>query len=186
MAMFCINVWPRQTLPALLLGSLTSAVGNTVLVWATDAGKTSVIYGMMALVGHGIGMLMIPGSLHGLAYFPTLTAAISFLASFALPFGGTVSLTLMSTVFNNKSGAKHADAKRGIHFAFIALAPFLWLCVVLATFLGNVWIMKDGEHEVVNGAYLWSLIMRKKLVRERRTRGDADRRNNSVVGERPV
>jgi hypothetical protein len=42
----------------------------------------------------------------------------------------------------------------------------------LTTFLGNVWILKDGGHEVVNGAYLWSFVTRKKLTRELMTRGD--------------
>ncbi|KAF2103675.1 MFS general substrate transporter [Rhizodiscina lignyota] len=172
MAMFFTNVWPRQTQPALLFGSLTSAIGITVLIWAINVGKDSVIYGMMALTGHGIGMRMVPGSLHGLGYFPALTAAISFLSSFALPFGGTVSLTLMSTVFNNESGAQHTDPRRGIRFAFIALTPFMWVCVVLSALLGNVWIQKHGAHEVVNGVYLWSLLTRKKLVRERRMRGE--------------
>lgn len=172
MAMFMTNVWPRQTLPALLLGSTTAAVGITTLVWAINAERNSVIYGMMALTGHGIGMRMNPGSLHGLAYFPTKTASITFLVSFAMPFGGTVALTLMSTVFNNKSGVQHTNAKEGIRYGFIALVPFMWAAVILATFLGNVWIMKDGRHEVVSGAYLWSFVTRKKLVREKRTRGD--------------
>jgi hypothetical protein len=172
MAMFFTNVWPRQTLPALLLGNITSAVGITVLVWAINVEKTSVIYGMMALTGHGIGMRMNPGSLHGLAYFPAKTASIAFLGAFALPFGGSVALTLMSTIFNNKSGVQHANAKEGIKYGFIALVPFMWLAVLLSTFLGNVWIMKDGGgHEIVQGAYLWSIITRKKLVREERTRG---------------
>lgn len=30
----------------------------------------------------------------------------------------------------------------------------MWLCVLLTTFLGNVWVNKKGDHEVVNGAYL--------------------------------
>jgi hypothetical protein len=181
MAMFICNVWPRQTLPALLLGSITSAVGVTVLSYALNAERTALIYGMMALTGHGVGMRMNPGSLHGLAYFPNLTAPITFVVSFAFPFGGTVALTLMSTVFNNKFGNKadiksQADsqvaAKRGIHFAFIAMIPFMWLIVVLTAGLGNVWIEKNGDHEVVNGIYLWSLLTRKKLTREKKRRGD--------------
>jgi hypothetical protein len=172
MAMFMTNIWPRQTLPALLFGSLTTAVGITVLLWAIKLERNSVIYGMMALTGHGIGMRMNPGSIHGLAYFPTKTAAIAFLVSFAMPFGGTVSLTLMTTVFNNKSGVKHANPKEGIRYGFIALVPFMWVAVLMSCLLGNVWIMKDSRHEVVNGAYLWSLVTRKKLVREQRTRGD--------------
>jgi len=170
MAMFLMNIWPRQTTPAILLGSTTSAVGITVLSWAVNGGKDSIIYGMMALTGHGIGMRMVPATLHCLAFFPAQTSSITFIGSFAMPFGGTVSLTLMSTVFNNKSGRQHADAQAGIHWAFIALIPFMWIVVVLATFLGNVWILSDGHHDVVNGAWLWSLVTRRKLVKERRSR----------------
>ncbi|KAL1835367.1 hypothetical protein VTK73DRAFT_5704 [Phialemonium thermophilum] len=198
MAMFTTNVWPRQTLPPLLLGAVTSAVGITVLAYAIDRENTPLLYGMMALTGHGVGLRMNPGSLHGLAYFPKLTAQVSFLVSFAMPFGGTVALTLMSTVFNNKSGGAaktsgeggggmsssssddapvptgdaHVVVRDAIRWAFIAIVPFMWLCVLLTTFLGNVWVGKDGTHDVVNGVYLWNLARGKKLERERRTRGD--------------
>jgi len=170
MAMFSSNVWPRQTLPPLLLGSLTSAVGMTVLAWAVHVKSTNVIYGMMALVGHGVLVRMNPGSLHGLAYFPAMTAQISCLAAFALPFGGLVGLTIMSTVFINKSGAGQRDAKDGITWAFIAMIPIMWLCVLLTTYLGNVWITNDGGQEVVNGAYLWNLLGGRKLKREQTAR----------------
>ena len=172
MAIFSTNVWPRQTLPALLLGGITSAVGITVLAWAVHAENANVAYGMMALVGHGVMMRMSPGSLHGLAYFPTMTAPIACLVSFAMPLGGLVGLTIMSTVFTNKSGVGQQDPKSGITLAFIAMIPFMWLCVLLTTFLGNVWILKDGGHEVVYGAYLWSFVTRKKLTRERISRGN--------------
>ncbi|KAJ5498594.1 Major facilitator superfamily domain general substrate transporter [Penicillium expansum] len=172
MAMFSSNVWPRQTFPALFLGSITSAVGMTVLAWGVHAGKTSVIYGMMALVGHGVGMRMNPASMHGLAYFPAMTAQISCLASFAVPFGGLLGLTIMSTVFTNKSGVGQRDAKGGVMWAFIAMMPLMWLSVLLTTFLGNVWILKEGAHEVVNRSYLWGLIFGREIVRERRDRGE--------------
>jgi hypothetical protein len=172
MSMFFSNVWPRQTNPPLLLGGITSAVGITVLAWAVHAEDTSVIYGMMALVGYGVAMRINPASIHGLAYFPSMAAPISCLASFAMPFGGLVGLTIMSTVFINRSGVGQQDAKEGIMWAFIAMIPFMWLCLLLTTFLGNVWISKDGGHEVVNGAYLWSFVTRKQLTRERMTRGD--------------
>lgn len=185
MAMFSSNVWPRQTFPALLLGSITSATGITVLAWGVHAGKTSVIYGMMALVGHGVGMRMNPASLHGLAYFPAMTAQISCLASFAVPFGGLLGLTIMSTVFTNKSGVAEMDAKGGIMWAFIAMMPFMWLSVLLTTFLGNVWILKEGGHEVANQFYLWSLVLRRTVVRERRDRGAevAERKGDEMTAE---
>lgn len=170
MAMFSVNVWPRQTLPPLLLGAVTSAVGITVLAWAISAQNTNTIYGMMALTGHGVGMRLSPASMHGLAYFPGSTAAITSLFSFAVPFGGMIALTMMSTVFNNKKGE---DPRDGITWAFVAIIPFMWLCLLLTTFLGNVWVNEEGDHEVVNGAYLWSLITRKRLEKERRTRDGA-------------
>ncbi|EPS26760.1 hypothetical protein PDE_01699 [Penicillium oxalicum 114-2] len=170
MAMFSSNVWPRQTLPALILGSITSAVGITVLAWAIHAAQTNTIYAMMALVGHGVGMRMNPASLHGLAYFPQLTAQISCLVSFAIPFGGLVGLTIMSTVFTNKSGLDQADARQGVVWAFISMMPPMWLSVLLTALLGNVWLRKEGGHEVVDGVYLWNCIARKPLIREKRER----------------
>ncbi|KAK0710480.1 major facilitator superfamily domain-containing protein [Apiosordaria backusii] len=97
MAMFWINVWPRQTFPALLLGTITTAVAISVLPYACWTEKTSLIYGMMALAGYGVGTNTNPGSLHGLAYFPQMTAAITCIVTFAVPFGGTIALTIMST-----------------------------------------------------------------------------------------
>ncbi|KAJ5818930.1 Major facilitator superfamily domain general substrate transporter [Penicillium riverlandense] len=166
MAMFSSNIWPRQTLPALLLGGTTSAVGMSVMAYAVHAQKNSLVYGMMALIGHGVGMRMNPGSVHGLAFFPKNTASITCLVSFAMPFGGLVGLTVMTTVYTNKSGPSIAGQRDAIKWAFISMIPFMWLGVLLTTFLGNVWISKTGGHEVVHGAYLWSFLTRKKLARE--------------------
>jgi len=185
----------------LILGGITSAVGITVLPWAIESQQTSVIHGMMALVGHGVGIRMNPGIMHGLAsvpdtpyflpncdsdvcahvfsqaYFPRETAQIACLVAFAMPFGGLVGLTIMSTVYTNTTVSGHLDAKDGIKWAFVAMIPFMWLCLLLTTFLGNVWILKgEGGHEVVHSAYLWSLIFRKKLTREVIARGDDSRR----------
>lgn len=174
MAVFMVNRWPRQTIYPLMLGSITSAVAVTVLIWAINAGKVSVVYGMMALAGHGVGIRMSPSSMHGLAYFPANTAQITCVFAFAMPFGGAVGMTIMSAVWNNKLGPHDEFAKSAIMYSYYAILPFMWLCVVACTFLGNVWVKKDGSHEVVNGAYLWSLITRKKLARETRHRGGSD------------
>lgn len=169
MGMFFSNIWPRQTLPSLVLGSITSAVGITVLTTAIEQSNVAVVYGMMALTGHGVGMRLNPGSLHGLAYFPSDTAAITCLASFAVPFGGTVALTLMATVFNNRDAGGVAE---GIRWGFISILPFVWLSVLASVFLGNVWIRRDGVHEVVNGAYLWGLLTCRHLDHEVKVRHD--------------
>lgn len=181
--MFMVNRFPRQTIYPLMLGSVASAVGITVLAWAINAGELNAVYGMMALSGFGVGIRMSPSTMHGLAYFPANTASITCIFAFALPFGGAVGLTIMSSVFNNKVGSvpTSADAKEAIMYAFYAISPFMWLCLVLATFLGNTWINKNGDHEVVDGAYLWSLVTRKRLVRETRTRGGDDWATNASV-----
>jgi hypothetical protein len=171
MAMFASTQWPRQTVPTLLLGGITSSVGLSVLPWAISQKNTNVIYGMMALVGHGVGIRMNPGTLHALAYFPSMTAPIICLLAFAQPFGGTIALTMMSTILNNKTGPSDEDVKSGIMWAYISMIPFTWLSVILVAFLGNVWIGKDA-HEVVTGPWIWSLMRGKKLKRETRARGD--------------
>ena len=188
-AVYFSNVWPRQTQPSLMLATTCAATGITVLAWATSAtaaaakdNTTAVIYGMMALTGYGVGLSSNPGSLHALAYFPAMTAPITCLGEFAFPLGGTVGLTLMSTVFNNAGGAD-ADAEAGgedgvktaISWAFVAIVPVMWCSVLAAACLGNVWILQgdgNGGHDVVHGAWLWHLLRGKPLERHRMSRED--------------
>ena len=172
--MFMVNTYPRQTIYPLMFGSIASAMGMQILCWAIGVGNVPLIYGMMALAGFGVGVRMSPCSMHGLAYFPGSTAQITCVFAFAMPFGGAVGLTLMSTVFNNKLGPDDTNAKTAIMYAYYTIVPFMWLCVVGCLFLGNVWIIKDGGHEVVHGAYVLSALTRTKLVRERMTRGGGD------------
>jgi hypothetical protein len=42
--------------------------------------------------------------LHGIGFFPKDIAAVVSLIAVAVPFGGTLGLTIMATVFNNVSG----------------------------------------------------------------------------------
>lgn len=88
MAVLSSNVWLRQTLPPLVLGALTTAIGIVVLAWAIDSSNPNFVYGMMALIGQGVMIRMNPRSLHCLGYFPNMTARIASLSSFAIPFGG--------------------------------------------------------------------------------------------------
>lgn len=47
---------------------------------------------------------MPPASLHVIGFFPEHIATVVSLMAVALPFGGTLALTIMATVFNNTSG----------------------------------------------------------------------------------
>jgi hypothetical protein len=118
---------------------------------------------MMALTGFGVGLNTNPGTLHALAYFPGMTAPITCLAAFAHPFGGTIAITIMSTVFNNRSGLNHEDPRSGIYWAFISMIPIMWISVLITTLLGNVWLGKEGTHQVAHGFWFWNLLRGKRL-----------------------
>jgi hypothetical protein len=144
---FMCNKWPRMTFPCIFLGTLTEAVGLGVLAWAIYANRLSVTYGMMALVGCGSGMRFMASPLHGIGLFRHLRASVIGLMAVAIPFGGTIGLTIMSTVFNNTSGLdSHSDfssvhsssgsaanelavhqAKMGVVWAFVAITPLVAL-----------------------------------------------------------
>lgn len=102
--LFC-NTWPRQTFLPLFLGSLSEAIGVGLMAWALYFEKKGTIFAMMAVTGAGTGLRMLPGSLHAIGFFPDHVATVVSLMAVAMPFGGTLALTIMSTVFNNTSGA---------------------------------------------------------------------------------
>lgn len=159
------NAWPRQTFPPLLLGSAVEAVGVGLLAWALGAGdRRPVVYAAMALAGAGTGLRFQPGSLHALGFFPGHVAQVTALMALAVPFGGTLALTLMSTVFNNVAGlaggtssseaaATAADrvgtdsVRRAIAWAFVAIAPFMVLSVLAAACLGNVHVRAPDDED---------------------------------------
>lgn len=104
MAVFMCNFWPRQTFAPLFLGSIIEATGLSVLAWALNKGHIPTIFGMMALSGVGTGLRFMPGTLHGIGFFPNNIASVLSLMGFAIPLGGTLAMTIMDTVFNNKAG----------------------------------------------------------------------------------
>jgi hypothetical protein len=197
LAMVMCNFYPRATFPALFFGSIVEATGMSVLTWALYNGNVATIFGMMGLTGCGTGMRFMPGSLHGIGFFPNNLASVMAMAGFAIPFGGTISMTIMDTVFNNKAGvpassgkpssttssstyisalppeaqdaARH-KAKMGIVYAFVAMLPFMWLCVLAASCLGNVRITRrkkvdeegrtDFSENVTEHSYLAGLFAR--------------------------
>jgi hypothetical protein len=128
MSMYFCNSWPRKTWFPLMLGSIVEAVGIGVLCFALWSDHVATVYGMMALTGAGTGLRFMPGmrqltllsfelgsvltrrvgSLHGVGFFPNHIATVVSLMAVALPFGGTLALTIMTTVFNNTSGIKNS------------------------------------------------------------------------------
>lgn len=102
--MFFCNRWPKQTFYPLFLGSIVEAVGIGLMAWALHGQPIGVIFGMMAVTGAGTGMRFMPGNLHGVGFFPGNIAAVISLTAVSLPFGGSLGLTIMSTVFNNVAG----------------------------------------------------------------------------------
>jgi hypothetical protein len=171
LAMFMCNFWPRQTFHPLFLGSIIEATGMSVLTWALWQGHTATIFGIMGLTGCGTGMRFMPGSLHGIGFFPNNIASVMALAAFAIPLGGTLAMTIMETVFNNKADIPASNAsgstsgsssflqsisilpqdeqnrirhqaKMGVFWAFVSILPFMWLCVLAAATLGNVRITR--------------------------------------------
>jgi len=100
--MFICNVWPAQTFFPLTFGTVEETVGLAVLTWAVSTRNIPVVNGMMILAGAGTGSRLMPSALHIAGVWPEQIAPAMSLMRFALPFGGTLGLTIMGSVFNNK------------------------------------------------------------------------------------
>lgn len=174
LAMAFCNAWPRQTFLPLFLGSVLEAVGIGLLAWALSTRHVGTIYGMVALSGVGTGLRFMPGTLHAVGFFPPeKVASVVSLMGIAMPFGGAVALTVMTTVYNNLVEQQETMAMAMV-WAFVAICPFMGVCVVCAGLLGNVSIVKksaegdeeDGDedaeegpkHVVTEGSYLLALM----------------------------
>ncbi|POR32304.1 Major facilitator superfamily transporter [Tolypocladium paradoxum] len=193
LCMFFCNRWPRMTFPPLFLGTTIEMVGVGVLAWAIYMDRMATILGMMALVGCGMGLRFMVAPLHGIGIFKSHRASVIGLMAVAVPFGGTIGLTIMSTVFNNTSGldAKHSDfsslqdqpdamreqaiydAKMGVVWAFVAIVPFMVISWFCCFFLGNVIlggksaVDEEGNQDfVINEPYLWSLLRGRHVLEE--------------------
>ncbi|TVY20769.1 Efflux pump FUS6 [Lachnellula arida] len=195
MAMFACNKFPLQTFFPLILGTFIEPLGITLLALALNSNNQSTIYGMLALTGIGTGLRFMPGTLHGIAYFPTQIASIISMSSLSTDLGGIIATTLMLNIFNNTlrasglsfSGSADSDssfgaiagmdpqqqaflrekAKRGIVLAFYALSAFCWLGVLACLALGNVEIGKNGKKDkVCKGSYIGSVLWRRDMARE--------------------
>jgi hypothetical protein len=188
-SMFACNIWPLQTFFPLIFGTIIEPLGITLLAVAMNTKHLGMIYGMLALTGVGTGVRLMPGTLHGVAYFQSQIASIVSLMSLAVSLGGTIATTVMLNIFNNELSSSgltfksatsssfdainslpekeieylRSRAARGIVLAFFAITAFMWLGVVAASGLGNVRIGKKGKADQVveKGSFLGSLIWKK-------------------------
>lgn len=173
-----------MTWPTFFFGTLAQSIGVVMLAYAMYTERSSTVFGMMALVGFGTGLRFMSAPLHGVGIFRKQRAAVIGLLSVAFPLGGTLGLTIMSTVFNNTSQfesgtdfsairdlppAMQAEykqsAKMGIVWSFVAITPFLVLTWFCTFFLGNVKLGRgygpddDGtQNTIVEEVYLLTLI----------------------------
>lgn len=119
LAMFMCNIWPAQTWHPLTFSALLETTGIAVLAWAVQARKSNIVNGMMALAGAGTGLRLMPVSLHTVGIWPDYIATTMSLMRFALPFGGTLGITIMTAVFNNKlvelGGAMPSGGSFSVH-----------------------------------------------------------------------
>jgi hypothetical protein len=173
-AMSMCNLWPKQTFWPLFLGSILEPLGVGMLTWALFNGRPAVVSGMLGFAGVGTGLRLMPGMLHIVGMRSRFKARGLAIMSFATAFGGTVGISIMSSVFSNKlsqhiSGEVQVNSNatssvtniqglppavqtlvRGwfndaVFWAYIAILPFLGLAGILAFFLGNVKITSQKQ-----------------------------------------
>lgn len=99
--MFICNRFPGQTFWPLLLGSVEEAVGLGILTWAVLASQPKIV-SVMVVTGAETGSRFMPASLHVAGVWPQRLAPAMSLMRFAMPFGGTLALTIMNAVFNSR------------------------------------------------------------------------------------
>jgi hypothetical protein len=181
-AIVMCNVYPRQTIWPLLVGTLIETGSIGALSWAINARQKTLVNVFMGVAGFGTGIRFMPENLHLTGMYRDRVAVILGLLSFAGPFGGTIALTVMGSVFQNKmsayfgNGSSRFDinspaaldainglspeqlerfrsaAASAVSWSFISILPFLVISIFAALMLGNVWISKDKKKKTVASA----------------------------------
>lgn len=185
--MYAMNNWPCATAPPLLLGTILEPLGITILASALNTGNLHLIFGMLALTGVGTGIRLMPGTLHGIGYFPTQISHVVSLMALANTLGGTLATTIMLNIFNSTLQNHGIDfsssssetisaiqglapeqlaffkeiATRGMVLAFYAITAFMWLGVVACCGMGNVWIVGE-EHRTIEGSWVGYLFAKSR------------------------
>ncbi|KFZ19197.1 hypothetical protein V502_03789 [Pseudogymnoascus sp. VKM F-4520 (FW-2644)] len=103
-AIRCCNYWPGQTFWALFMGTIFQTAGIAALGAAVNLRDETFVAVMMALTGAGTGAIFMPSNLHLAGMFREHLAPAYSLMRFSLPFGGTIALAIMNSVFQNRLG----------------------------------------------------------------------------------
>lgn len=104
------NFWPRQTFYPLLVGTAIETAGIAALTYAVKSRQHVLVNVMMGLAGVGTGLRLMPCNLHFAGMFGHKLAPAYSLLRFSQPFGGTLALTVMGAVFQNKMARYFGDA----------------------------------------------------------------------------
>ncbi|KAL4966515.1 putative MFS multidrug transporter [Aspergillus stella-maris] len=208
LAILMCNTLPAQTFHPLTLGTLLETLGIALVTYGIHAQKTTVLNGMMVLAGAGTGIRMMPASLHATGVWPDRIAAALSLLRFAMPFGGTLGITIMGSVFNNKlasgiasipgvSGGDSVSAEDLAHggtdsLSFIADLPpslqeavrmkgrdaIMWAYIAILPILGI---------SLVTGLFLGNVWIKKKCrTEESNVEGGATQEEEGRTGESEV
>ncbi|KAF1828165.1 MFS general substrate transporter [Decorospora gaudefroyi] len=109
------NVYPRQTIWPLLLGTLVETGAIGALSWAISARQKTAVNVFMGVAGFGTGIRFMPENLHLTGMYRDRIATILGLLTFAGPFGGTIALTIMGSVFQNKMSSYFAGGNGSLN-----------------------------------------------------------------------
>jgi hypothetical protein len=115
-AILMCNVYPRQTIWPLFLGTMVETGAIGALSWAISARQKTAVNVLMGVAGFGTGIRFMPENLHLTGMYRDRIAVILGLLSFAGPFGGTIALTVMGSVFQNKMSTFFAGGNGSSNF----------------------------------------------------------------------
>jgi hypothetical protein len=113
---FMCNMYPRQTIWPLLIGTSVETGSIGALSWAVSARQKTAVNILMGVARFGTGMHFMSENLHRTGTYRDKIAVILGILSFAGPFGGTIALTVMGSIFQNKISAYFVGSRSSSRF----------------------------------------------------------------------